>query len=190
VLDRIINGWTISGTMRMQSGRLFDLGNVRVVSMSDEDVQKLFRLRKLPPANNNQIIYAWPQDIIDETIKAYSLVATSATGYGPLGPPSGRYFAPANGPDCIETIANGYGDCGVRSLVVTGALVLNADLSLRKRVRLAGKMSFELLIDAYNVFNRVTFVPTVGIGSTTLAGYQAGLPGSARTMQIGMRFTW
>ncbi len=190
VLDRIINGWTISGTMRMQSGRLFDLGNVRVVNMSEKEVQELFRLRKLAPANNNQIIYAWPQDIIDETIKAYSLVATSPTGYGPLGPPSGRYFAPANGPDCIETIANGYGDCGVRSLVVTGPLVLNADLSLRKRVRLAGKMSFELLIDAYNVFNRVTFVPTVGIGSTTLAGYQAGLPGSSRTMQIGMRFTW
>ena len=54
-----------------------------------------------------------PQDVIDDTIKAFSVSATSPTGYGALGAPSGRYFAPANGPDCIETISNDYGDCGV-----------------------------------------------------------------------------
>ena len=29
----------------------------------------------------------------------------------------------ANGPDCIETIAGGYGDCGIRTLVVTGPML-------------------------------------------------------------------
>jgi hypothetical protein len=40
------------------------------------------------------------------------------------------------------------------------------------------------------VFNTITWVPTVGIGQTTLANWQAGLPSSARTMQIGTRISW
>jgi hypothetical protein len=190
VLDRIVNGWTVSGTMRMQSGRLFDLGNVRLVGMTEKDVQGLFKLRR----ENNTIIYAWPQDVIDETIKAYSTSATSLTGYGALGPPSGRYFAPANGPDCTESIANDYGDCGVRSLILTGPLVRNVDISVRKMIRIVGRMNFELSVDAFNIFNRVAFVPEVGLDDglfgTTLSDYQAALPGSARTMQIGSRLSW
>lgn len=186
VLDRIVGGWQVSGTTRLQSGRLFDLGNVRVIGMTNEDVQRMFKLR----VESDTIIYAWPQDVIDETIKAYQTSATSATGYGALGPPTGRYFAPANGPDCIESVAGGYGDCGVRSLVVTGPPVLNFDLSVRKRVRVTGRVTYELSLDVFNVFRRITFVPAAGIGNTTLAGWQAGLPSSARTMQIGTRFTW
>ena len=35
----------------------------------------------------NGIIYSLPQDIIDNTIRAFSVSATSTTGYGSLGPP-------------------------------------------------------------------------------------------------------
>jgi hypothetical protein len=48
-------------------------------------------------------IYLLPQDILENTVKAFSTSATSTTGYGSLGAPTGRYLAPANGPDCIET---------------------------------------------------------------------------------------
>lgn len=187
LLDRLVGGWQVSGTSRIQSGRLFNLGNVRVVGMTLDDVQNLFKLRMV----DSTIVYAWPQDIVDETIKAYSTSPTTATGYGALGPPSGRYFAPANSdPACIESIANGYGDCGVRSLVVTGPLIVNLDLSIRKRVRLAGRVTYEFSLDVFNALNRITWLPTVGIGNTTLANWQAALPTSARTMQIGTRFTW
>ena len=64
-------------------------------------------------------IFILPDDILDNTVKAFSVSATSASGYGALGAPTGRYFAPANGPDCIET-APGYGDCGLRSIIVNG----------------------------------------------------------------------
>ena len=185
-MDRLVGGWQLSGTTRIQSGRLFDLGNVRVVGMTTDEVQKLFKLRMV----NDTIVYAWPQDIIDETIKAYSTSATSATGYGALGAPSGRYFAPANHPGCVETIANDYGECAQRSLVVTGPLVANVDMSLRKRVNITGRVVYEFSLDVFNVFNRITWVPTVGIGSTQLNGWQAGLPSSARTMQIGTRVSW
>jgi hypothetical protein len=185
-MDRLIGGWQLSGTTRIQSGRLFDLGNVRVVGMSLEEVQSIFKLRR----ESNTIVYAWPQDVIDETIKAYSTSATSPTGYGALGPPSGRYFAPANNPGCIETINNDYGDCGERSLVLTGPMVANVDMSLRKRVAITGRVVYEFSLDVFNVMNRVTWVPETGVGQTTLANWQAGLPGSARTMQIGTRITW
>jgi hypothetical protein len=186
MMERLIGGWQISGTTRIQSGRLFDLGNVRVVGMSDDEIRDLFKVR----FENDRVIYAWPQSLIDETIKAFSTSATSPTGYGDLGAPSGKYFAPANGPDCIETISNDYGDCGVQSFILTGPVVANFDLSIRKRVKIAGRVQYEFSLDIFNVFNRTTFVPVLGVGETDLDEWQLGLPSSARTMQIGTRFTW
>ena len=185
-MDRLIGGWQVSGTTRIQSGRLFDLGNVRVIGMNEDEVQDLFKLR----FESDTIIYGWPQSLIDETIKAFSTSATSPTGYGALGPPSGKYFAPANGPDCIESISGTYGDCGVQSLVVTGPIVANVDLSVRKRVKIAGRVQYEFSLDIFNLFNRVTFLPALGVGDTDLEDWQADLPGSSRRMQIGTRFTW
>jgi hypothetical protein len=184
-LDYFVGGWQMSGTSRLQTGRLADLGNVRVVGMTMDEVQSLFKMRKV----SDTIVYFWPQEIIDETIKAYSTSATTVTGYGALGPPTGKYFAPANGPDCIETYNSDYGECGVRQLVVTGPMFLSFDLSVRKRIAIS-KVTYEFSLDIFNVLNHVNWDPTVGVGSTTLANWQAGLPGSRRTMQIGTRFTW
>jgi hypothetical protein len=50
---------------RNQSGDLEDLGNIRVVGMSDDEVKDLFRLRKV----NDGLACSWPQEIIDETMK-------------------------------------------------------------------------------------------------------------------------
>ena len=172
-MDRLIGGWQVSGTTRIQSGRLFDLGNVRVIGMSEDEVSGLFKLR----FESDTIIYGWPQSLIDETIKAFSTSATSPTGYGALGPPSGKYFAPANGPDCIESISGTYGDCGVQSLVVTGPIVANVDLSVRKRVKIAGRVQYEFSLDIFNLFNRVTFLPALGVGDTDLEDWQAGSAG-------------
>jgi hypothetical protein len=193
-MDRLVNGWQLNGTLRVQSGRLFDLGNVTLHGMTEQDVQQMFKLRVLPKENSNVIVYAWPQDVIDNTILAFSTSATSPTGYGAGGPPSGRYFGPANSPSCLETISNTYGSCGVRSLIVSGPVYQNLDLSLRKLTRLAGHTTFEFSLDVFNVFNFVAFVPATGLAgglaAPVLAGYQAPLPASARTMQIGTRVSW
>ena len=98
-VDRIIGGWQVGIASRIQSGRLVDLGNVRLVGMSANDVQNMFKLRF---DDAGQAVWMLPQDVIDNTIKAFSVSATSATGYSTQGVPTGRYFAPANGPDCIE----------------------------------------------------------------------------------------
>ena len=189
-LDGLAGGWLFSGTTRIQSGDLFDLGNVRVVGMSIEEAQSLFKMRKVAPDE----VYFWPEDVINETIKAWSTSATSPTGYGAMGPPTGRYFAPANSPECLETIANNYGDCGVRTLIVSGPMRFQMDFSLRKNIPFGGKRVFELSIDIFNPFNFVQWSGDTGISNsafgTTLDGYRPGLPGSQREIQIGTRFTF
>ena len=98
----------------------------------------------------------WPQDIIDQTIKAYS---RDLQGYT-QGAPTGRYFSPANGPDCIETISGGYGDCGVRTLVVTGPYYKNFDMSIVKDVRIQGRQNIQFRFDMLNMFDAVNFTPS------------------------------
>ena len=133
-----------------------------------------------------------PQDIIDQTVNAFSVNATSPTGYAGAAP-TGRYFAPANGPDCLE-VDNGaeYGACASRSLVVTGPIFQQHDLRISKRTKLAGHADFELAIEALNVFNNVNFVPVGGIGST-LANYEVtALTGTntSRVIQLVTRVNW
>jgi hypothetical protein len=125
-------------------------------------------------------IYMLPQDVIDNTLKAFSVSATSPTGYGSLGPPSGRYLAPANGPDCIEmTDPNlqrvgggvqfgsnyGIGTCGEGSLVVSGPLYATTDLSLVKRIRLKGDTTLDFRAELLNAFNHANFTPVTGGGA-------------------------
>lgn len=158
-LDRLIGGWSIDGIARMQSGRLVDFGNVRLVGMSKDDVRDLFKLR-LDDAN--RVIYMLPQDVIDNTVKAFSVDAESATGYGALGAPEGRYFAPANGPTCIE-VAPGFGDCGINTLIVRGPQLVRFDLSTSKRVRIKGRVNAEFRAEFLNAFNHPWFSPVSGI---------------------------
>jgi hypothetical protein len=187
VMDRIIGGWQIAGTARIQSGRLVDLGNVRLNGMTEKDVQDLFKLRIADDGR----VWMFPQAIIDETIKAFSTSATSTSGYGSLGAPSGRYFAPANGPDCIE-IAGGYGDCGVRTLVVTGPTFHNYDLSIVKRIPIVGRVVGEFRIEALNVFNNVNFAPVAGISNDQDDWEVTGLTGTntARVVQLVTRISF
>ena len=177
-----MSGWQVAGTARVQSSALIDLGNIRVVGMTDEEVQKAFKLRKVSPNE----IYMWPDDIIQNTIKAYS---RDLTGYT-LGAPAGRYFAPANGIDCMETVSNSYGDCGRRSFVIHGPIFRTADLNVVKTIRMAGRRSVEVRVDALNVFDFVNFTPETGIGQTSLAGYQVDSATSGRVVQLVVRFNW
>jgi hypothetical protein len=188
VVDRIIGGWTFGLTSRLQSGQLVDLGNVRLYGMTADDVQDIYKLRF---DDANKFVYMLPQEVIDETIKAFSVSATSATGYGTGGAPSGRYFGPANGPDCIE-VANNVGDCGTGDLVVTGPTFQAHDISLAKKIRLWGRSDFEFRAEMLNAFNHVNFVPVGGIGNA-IANYRVtGLNGAntSRVVQFVFRVNW
>jgi hypothetical protein len=195
VLDRLIGGWHIAGNARVQSGRLLDLGNVRLVGLTKDELQDMFRLR----IDSDGRVFMLPQAIIDETLKAFNVSPTSSTGYGNLGPPSGRYIAPADSFDCIESV-RGEGKCGVRTLMVQGPLFRQFDLSVSKRVDIAGSVNAEFRLDALNVFNHVNFVPVTGLTSASnrvrgaaQASYEVtALTGTnaARVLQIVSRIRW
>jgi hypothetical protein len=195
VMNRLIGGWQVGLFARIQSGRLVDLGNVRVVGMTTKDVEEMFKLRF---DDAGRKVWVLPQDVIDQTMNAFNVSATSATGYAGAAP-SGRYFAPANGPDCIE-VDNGanYGACASRSLIVTGPMFRQFDLRISKRTRLAGRADFEVGANMLNVFNQANFVP-VGIGAGTatfgsnIANYEVtALTGTntARLIEIIARVNW
>ena len=131
-LDGAAGGWSLNLTGRVQSGSVLNFGNVRVVGMTLDELQDAFEIR-IDPAT--KIVYTLPQDIIDNTIKAFSTSATSATGYGALGAPSGRYLAPANGPDCIQTVR---GDCAPHDVFVEGPIFTRFDLNVKKRFDFGG----------------------------------------------------
>ena len=190
VMERIVGGWQVGMNVKVQSGRLVDVGNVRLVGWSADDVQEAFQIRF---DDGNKKIYMWPQDVIDNTIRAFSTSATSPTGYSGAAP-TGRYFAPANGPDCIEIDPNAnLGECGgVRTLVVTGPTFQQYDLRLAKRTLIKGRVNFEFSAEALNVFNNQNFVPVSGI-SSTLSNYEVtGLTGTntSRVIQLVSRINW
>ena len=124
----------------------------------------MVKLRMTTDPNNQYRTLVWmlPQDVIDNTIKAFNL---TPTGYA-SGEPTGRYFAPANGPDCLEIAATsntnwnaGYGDCGTGSLLVTGPKNIRWDMNFVKQIPIAGKLRAEFQLQVFNVFNRVNFSP-------------------------------
>src|SRR5262249_18746906 len=150
--DALIGGWSIDGVARIQTGEMLDFGNVRLVGMSVDEFRKAVGLRH---ADNGQVS-TLPDDIINNPVRAFNVSATSPTGYSALGVPTGRYLAPANGPDCIET-SPGYGDCGVRSLVVNGPPLVRFDIGASKRLRIHGPGTFEFRAWMVNAFNTPYF---------------------------------
>ncbi len=187
-MQRLIGNWTFSGTVRVQSGRKVDFGNVNMVGFSKNDLKDMYQLRMVTdPANQYRtLVYMLPQDIIDNTIKAFSV---NATGYS-AGAPTGRYFAPANGPTCIETVASGYGDCGARSLVVTGPSVFRTDFSFIKDVAIVRQVTFRFEAMVFNVFGNTNFNPNSYLGATPDSYQVTGAVDSARTMQLAFRVSW
>jgi hypothetical protein len=162
MLHRLIGGWEFDGLARWQSGQLMDFGNVRLVGMSVDEFKKLVKLR----VGSDGQLYMLPQEVIDETVKAFSVSATSSTGYGALGAPSGRYLAPANSVDCLETVP-GYGDCGVQSLVAPGPPLVRFDLSVVKRTAIKGRVNFEFRAEMLNALNHPYFYPVTGMNTYT-----------------------
>ena len=189
-MNRLIGDWSIMGLVRWQSGRMVDYGNVRLVGMTKEDVAKMHQLRKSTDPNNafRTLVWMLPEDVIDNTVKAFNI---SATGYT-QGTPEGRYFAPANSPSCLETVA-GYGDCGVQSVIVTGPQVFRTDITIGKRFDISGPVKGEFQWMIFNLFNNTNFNPVGGTLASSYVGsvkdnYQVtSAVDQSRTMQLAFR---
>jgi len=153
-LDRIIGSWEFHGTTRIQCCNLLDLGNVRLVGMTDEELRNSVGLRF---DDANKRIYYIPQDILDQSYKAYSYTASGFT----YGPPTGRFVAPANSGGCYQTVA---GDCAPLHHYFRGPGFMRFDLSLVKRIRFSETKNFELRGEFLNAFNNINFYGVSSVG--------------------------
>ncbi len=165
-LRKLISDWEFQGTGRIQSGQPLDYGSVNLVGMTRKELRDAFGLNF---DDANRVIYALPKDIIDNTIRAFSVSATSSTGYGALGPPTGRYIAPANSKGCIQFYN---GQCAPVQTLVTGPMFTRFDLSVSKRIFITERVNFECRGEFLNAFNNTNFY-----GSTNLTNFSNPLFG-------------
>ena len=196
-LNALIGGWEWDGILRWQSGQKFNYGGYRLVGMSDDEFQNIFKFYREKDANGIERIYMFPQDvIINSTLALYTASATSPTGYSGAVP-TGRYLAPATGPDCVQYWA---GMCPgtAETRIVTGPQYFKTDFSFVKRFQLPRRMVIEARMELFNIFDTINFNATSAMGSSVTAWQVTGAandlnasqdPGG-RITQFGLRFTW
>jgi hypothetical protein len=162
-LDGAIGGWSFNLTGRVQSGTQLTTTGAKLVGMTEEDLQREFRIRIVKDeVTGVTTVFNLPDDIILNTRRAFSTSATSATGYSTLGPPEGRYIAPAGSPECFQLYA---GDCADRNIFVSGPIFSRFDISVKKKFPLRGRALVEFEVDVLNPFNAINFNPTFNPGS-------------------------
>jgi hypothetical protein len=171
---------------------------VRLVGMSLKDLQAMYQPRVAPdPSTGVMTVYMLPQDVINNTIAAFNVSATSATGYSSTyGVPTGRYIAPANSASCTQVKL---GDCAPLATLVLAPWWTRVDVSLAKKFPFGGRKNFEIRLDIMNLFDAINFnTPGTLAGTSSATGQVTSAytdmsntfdPGG-RLGQVVLRFSW
>ncbi|HEY0657069.1 MAG TPA: TonB-dependent receptor, partial [Pyrinomonadaceae bacterium] len=177
-VNALFGGFSIVPTLRWQSGSPFLLENVQLIGMTVEELQKEIKVRKNP----TNVTYL-PDDIINNTQRAFNVSATSSTGYGTQfgGAPQGRFIAPAGYGNCLARFA---GECGFRKLVLYGPSFFKIDTAVIKRIQFDERRNVELRATIFDVLNKPNFrIGGFGGNFTNVTGFGAGFgelgPGTA-----------
>jgi len=170
----LVGGWGINGTARIQSGSPINLGPVQLVGMTRKELQHALKIRKDPVLRG--IVYYLPDDIIQNTIKAFTVAGANATnatnGYGSAGAPVGRFIAPTGYGNCQ---ASYNGQCGLSNVILYGPHFTRFDLSVAKKVTFSENKNLEFRVEFLNAFNNINFkVGSFANDVTSLAGTFSG----------------
>jgi len=196
LLDAIFGGWSMNGVGRIQA-RALDLGNVRLVGMTLDELQDIYKYYRFTnPTTGREEVWMLPEDVILNTRRAFSVSNTTTDGYSAsLGAPTGRYIAPANSATCIQTRA---GDCAPRTNMLRAPWFTRFDVGMTKRFNLKGSMNIEIRGDVLNLFDNINFNPVAnpGTGATIFQVTSAYTDASntydpgGRLGQLMIRFNW
>jgi hypothetical protein len=189
-MDGALGGWEWSGTGRVQQNIVRFRGVI--VGMTAKDVQDNFKIRFSTDNQGRTTVFSMAQDIIDESRKAFDTSATSATGYGSNGPPSGRYLAPAGGPSCFYLYV---GDCGEQEYYFKLPLFTRFDMTLKKKFNVSNRTQFSVQFDVLNVFDNVNFNHSFNPGGSwqVTSAYtdpNGSYDPGGRLGQVVFRFNW
>jgi hypothetical protein len=156
VIDYVIGGWGTNGIIRWNSGRpilltsgratfnQFEAG-VILVGMDASELQRAIKIRKDPLDSTRGTVAFLPQDIIDNTLKAFGINCTPAPGKTDCGP-TGRYIAPPTNP----------GELGARVFFRSPSF-FRADLAAVKKFQFRESMNLELRMEFLDAFNNINF---------------------------------
>jgi hypothetical protein len=162
ILNGVVGNWVFSGTGRFQV-RDFTLNNARLVGMTESELQDAFKIRVVnDPLGGLTTVWNMPEDIIENTRRAYDTNPTSPDGYGSEGPPTGRYIAPMSQPGCIYLFT---GDCGQQQIRVKGSWFQRVDVRFKKRFPFSQRGSFDLDVEVLNLFDNINFENELNPGS-------------------------
>jgi hypothetical protein len=172
VINQIIGGWGTNGIIRWTSGRpilltsgratfnQFESGVV-LVGMDATELQKAIKIRKDPLDSTKGTVAYLPQDIIDNTLKAFGINCTVPAGKTDCGP-TGRYIAPPTTP----------GQLGARVFFRSPSF-FRADLAAVKKFQFRESMNLELRMEFLDAFNNVNFFVGDPNGVTATVGANA-----------------
>jgi hypothetical protein len=161
-LNAAVGNWEVNGTGRVQWRSFVFRGHMYGMSLAE--AQEAFQIRYATSPTGTQQVFIMPQDIIDNTRRAYNTDETSATGYGADGPPTGRYFGPTGGPGCVDLFT---GDCNEEEIWLRGPAFVRFDLTLKKRIPFGRKASFDIQVDFLNAFDNINFNQSFSPGGGT-----------------------
>jgi len=171
-MDLLIGGWEWDGQMRLQSGGRFNYGNFRLVGMSEQEFRDMFKFYHVEDSAGKERIYMLPQDVIENSILAiYTASASTESGYSGASP-TGKYLAPASGPDCVQYLG---GMCPGTSLdrIISGPWYQNWDFAFVKRIAVVKSVRIEARMDLFNVFDAVNFIARAPSDLTSTTGMGA-----------------
>jgi hypothetical protein len=196
-VDKLVGGWGFNGNIRIQSGSPFSLGNVQLVGMTADELQKavgVYRNQADADGVNRGNVWVLPLDIRENTFKAFNTAFAAGTNVPVFsqGAPTGRYIAPA-GLGCLQGFVGG---CGYNNLVLKGPSFFRSDLSVVKRIKFTENTNLELRGEFLNAFNNINFLvgsasneinTLAGMGTATFARFTAAYQDISTTNDPGGR---
>jgi hypothetical protein len=164
-LDGVLGGWEFAGTGLVRT-RLYRLENTKLVGMSFDEAADAFKQIRIvvDAVTGATTVFNMPDDIIDNTRRAYDTNPTSPTFYAAGEEPTGRYFAPAGGPDCLALNA---GDCAP-DLFFRSNWWAEFDFKFVKRFPIGRRVTFDLNVEVQNAFNATNFSQVLNPTSNNL----------------------
>jgi Carboxypeptidase regulatory-like domain len=159
--DAVFGGWTITPTVRWQSGSPILMENVQLVGMTAKELQDAigvyYNVPITPAAGGTPAIANvtyLPQDIIENTLRAFTTTGNTTNGYAAGLAPTGRFIAPAGYGNCQQRT---FGTCGFRKLVIFGPNFFKIDSSIGKRFKIGETRSVEFRMTMFDVLNHTNW---------------------------------
>lgn len=170
-VNALVGGFTILPTIRWQSGSPVSFGNVQLIGMTKQELQKEIKVRKNSIQNGINVVTYLPDDIILNTQRAFDINVTGANGYGSTfgGAPTGRFIAPAGYNNCQQKYA---GECGFNNLVLYGPSFFKFDVTVAKKIKFDEKRNVELRATFLDALNHPNF--RIGGWATNVATATVG----------------